>query len=130
MTRVLRAADCPRGPAEGPFGHLDSRWIVDAAAGATTVAFGQTTYPGDPAGDGATHELHYHPNAEEVVYVLAGSGRQRIGDVDLDLAPGDACFIPRSVPHRIQATSAEDLVILWVLGAASLDAAGYVSVDS
>src|SRR5215207_2400773 len=118
---VLRADTTPRNPREGPFGHLDVRFVVGAHTGASLVAFGQSTYP-----LGATHENHHHPNAEEVVMVVSGRGTQIVGDAALDLGPGDICFIPRATPHRITGTSEdEELVILWVFGgAASIEQAG------
>jgi pimeloyl-ACP methyl ester carboxylesterase/mannose-6-phosphate isomerase-like protein (cupin superfamily) len=122
---VLRADTTPRNPREGPFGHLDVRWVVGVHTGASLIAFGQSTYPFR-----ATHENHYHPNAEEVVMVLSGRGTQIVGSERLDMGPGDICFIPRSTPHRITGTSQdEDLVILWAFGgAASIEEAGYVSL--
>lgn len=120
--RVLRADTTPRNPREGPFGHLDVRWVVGSQTGASLIAFGQSTYP-----KGATHENHYHPHAEEVVMVVSGRGTQIVGDTPLDVGPGDICFIPRSTPHRITGTSEEDLVILWAFGgAADVEQAGYV----
>ena len=120
---MLRADTTPRNAREGPFGHLDVRWVVGPQTGASLIAFGQSTYP-----FGATHENHHHPNAEEVVMVVSGRGTQIVGDRRLDLGPGDICFIPRSTPHRITGTSQdEDLVILWAFGgAASIEQAGYV----
>jgi pimeloyl-ACP methyl ester carboxylesterase/quercetin dioxygenase-like cupin family protein len=120
---VLRADTTPRNPREGPFGHLDVRWVVGEHNGASLIAFGQSTYPYR-----ATHENHYHPNAEEVVMVLSGRGTQIVGDRSLDLGPGDICFIPRNTPHRIIGTSEDqELVILWAFGgAASIETAGYV----
>lgn len=120
---VLRADTTTRNSREGPFGHLDVRWVVGAHTGASLIAFGQSTYP-----FGATHENHHHPNAEEVVMVVGGRGTQVVGDRSLDLGPGDICFIPRSTPHRITGTSKdEDCVILWAFGgAATIEQAGYV----
>lgn len=119
---VLRADTTPRNSTEGPFGHLDVRWVVGPQTGASLIAFGQSTYP-----HRATHENHYHPNAEEVVMVISGRGTQIVGDDALDLGPGDICFIPRNTPHRIMGSSDEDLVILWAFGgAASIEQAGYV----
>lgn len=130
MTPVIRPADVAPVVADGPFGHLDVRWLVSAeATGARQVAFGQTIYQGAASGAEATHELHYHPNAEEIVLVTAGRAEQVIGDETLTMGPGDVCFIPSGVPHRISALSEDELVILWVLGAASMEAAGYVSVE-
>jgi len=120
--RVLRADTTPQNSKEGPFGHLDVRWVVGPETGATLISFGQSTYP-----QHATHENHYHPNAEEVVMVVSGRGTQRVGEDALDLGPGDICFIARNTPHRITGTSEEDLVILWAFGgAASIEQAGYV----
>jgi pimeloyl-ACP methyl ester carboxylesterase/quercetin dioxygenase-like cupin family protein len=121
--RILRADTTPRNSREGPFGHVDVRWIVGPETGARLLSFGQSTYP-----CGVTHPNHYHPNAEEVVIVVSGRGTQNVGRDSLDLGPGDICFIPRNTPHRITGTSEEeDLVILWALGgAASLEDAGYV----
>jgi pimeloyl-ACP methyl ester carboxylesterase/quercetin dioxygenase-like cupin family protein len=119
---VLRADTTPRNSSEGPFGHLDVRWVVGVHTDASLIAFGQSTYP-----SGATHENHHHPNAEEVVMVVQGRGTQVVGDDALDLGPGDICFIPRNTPHRITGTSEDDLVILWAFGgAASIEQAGYV----
>lgn len=119
---VLRADTTPRNSKDGPFGHLDVRWVVGPPSGATLIAFGQSTYPCQ-----ATHENHFHPNAEEVVMVVSGRGTQIVGDDALDLGAGDICFIPRDTPHRITGTSEEDLVILWAFGgAASIEQAGYV----
>ena len=119
---VLRADTTPRNSPGGPFGHLDVRWVVGPQNGATLISFGQSTYP-----RGATHENHYHPNAEEVVMVVSGRGTQIVGDEVLDVGAGDVCFIPRSTQHRITGTSDEALVILWAFGgAASLEQAGYV----
>lgn len=119
---VLRADTTPRNSLDGPFGHLDVRWVVGPQNGATLISFGQSTYP-----QGATHENHYHPNAEEVVMVVSGRGTQIVGDDALDVGAGDVCFIPRNTPHRITGTSDDDLVILWAFGgAASIEQAGYV----
>jgi quercetin dioxygenase-like cupin family protein len=122
MSEVLRADTTPRNSPEGPFGHLDVRWVVGEETGASLIAFGQSTYP-----KGATHENHYHPHAEEIVMVLRGRGTQVIGGDAHDVGPGDILFIPKNTLHQMTATSDEDLVILWAFGgAASMETAGYV----
>jgi len=122
---VYRADTTERNPPEGPFGHIDARWVIGAHLGASLLAFGQSTYP-----RGATHPNHYHPNAEEAVMVLSGRGVQIVGDDSLEVRPGDICFIPRNTPHRITGGSEEDLVIVWAFGgAATLEAAGYVEIE-
>lgn len=125
MRVIYRADTTPRTEGDGPFSHLDIRWMIGEHTGAKLLAFGQTTYV-----HGATHEMHYHPNAEELVFVTSGRGEQIVGDDTLVIRPGDACFIPRGVPHQITGVSEDDLVIYWMLaGASSMESAGYEAVS-
>ena len=124
---VVRADTTPPSDLSGTaFSHLDVRWLVSADRnGAALTGVGQTVYPGG----GGTHEVHYHPDAEEVIVVQSGTGRHLVGEDWYDIGPGDIVFIPRGVPHSA-VSGEDDLVIYWVLGgAASLEAAGYVAVD-
>jgi quercetin dioxygenase-like cupin family protein len=109
------------------FSHLDVRWLVnDERQGAEMVGVGQTIYPAR----GGTHDHHLHPDAEEVVIVMSGSGWHRVGDEIYEIGPGDVVFVPRNTAHSACCTSEEDMVILWVLGGVSnLERAGYLSVD-
>jgi quercetin dioxygenase-like cupin family protein len=107
------------------FAHLEVKLLVSAERSGSQLTYvGQTTYP---AG-GATHEAHFHPDAEETIIVQSGTGRHRVGDDWYDLAPGDVLFVPKGAVHTTVSGDEDDLVIFWVLGgAASLEAAGYVS---
>ena len=109
------------------FSHLDVRWLVnDERQGAELVGVGQTIYPAR----GGTHDHHLHPDAEEVVIVMSGSGWHRVGDEIYEIGPGDVVFVPRNTAHSACCTSEQDMVILWVLGGVSnLERAGYLSVD-
>ena len=125
---VVRADSTPPADLSGTaFSHLDVRWLVNAERnGAELTGVGQTIYPGG----GGTHEQHYHPNAEETVLVLAGSGKHRVGEEWYDIGPGDVIFVPKGVVHGAIADGDEDLVIIWVLGGAStLEDAGYVAAE-
>jgi quercetin dioxygenase-like cupin family protein len=125
---VVRADTTPPARLDGTaFAHLDVRWLVsDERNGAELVGVGQTIYPAN----GGTHEHHLHPDAEEVVIVMSGSGWHRVGDDIYDITPGDVVFVPRNTAHSACCTSDEDMVILWVLGGApSLERAGYAAVD-
>lgn len=61
---------------------------------------------------GATTTPHYHPNTEEIYYILTGRGRMRIGTETADVVPGDAIAIPPGQTHQIKNTGSEALVFL------------------
>ena len=61
---------------------------------------------------GARTTPHYHPQTEEIYYLLEGSGRMQIdGDV-CDVKPGDAIAIPPGAVHTIENTGAGTLKFL------------------
>lgn len=61
---------------------------------------------------GASTQPHYHREAEEIYYILAGRGRMRIGSEEADVKVGDGIAIPPGSVHSISNTGAEDLVFL------------------
>lgn len=100
------------------------QWVITrATAGAERTVFGITTMP-----PGARHDIHRHPNAEEVEYLVEGEGLARVGDVDVRLRAGEVVLVRRDEPHGFWNTSeTRRAVIVWCYGgAASLEEAGYV----
>ena len=63
-----------------------------------------------PAG-GSTQE-HFHPQAEEIYYITAGSGRIRIETEELPVKAGDAIAIPPGLKHKLWNTGKETLKLL------------------
>ena len=63
-----------------------------------------------PAG-GSTQE-HYHPRAEEIYFITAGTGRMRIEGETREVKPGDAIAIPSGQRHKLWNTGAETLRLL------------------
>lgn len=55
---------------------------------------------------------HFHPQTEEIYYILQGEGRMRIGEETRDVAPGDAIAIPPGQEHQISNAGPEQLVFL------------------
>lgn len=60
---------------------------------------------------GSTQE-HFHPNAEEIYYIVAGMGRMRIEGEIQDVKIGDAIVIPPGQKHKIWNTGSETLRLL------------------
>jgi quercetin dioxygenase-like cupin family protein len=104
---------------------MDVRWLVTKdTVGASQVVFGITNFP-----PGARHELHRHPNAEEVEYLISGSGTAYVGKDAIELGPGEAVFVPRDTHHGFENTSDAEVVMAWCYaGASSLEDAGFVTL--
>ena len=102
-------------------------WIVTEEIGAKYGTFGYVEFT--PA---ATHELHTHPNADEVFFVLSGRGLVRSGDEMFEIEPGDTVFVPAGDVHYFRNTDEkENLVAVFAyLGAPSLEKAGYELKES
>jgi quercetin dioxygenase-like cupin family protein len=125
---VVRADATEPGDWSGTaFGHLDIRTLVsEDRQHSEKMMVGQTIYP-----PGQTHEHHQHPDAEEVVIVLSGTGWHRVGSEYYDIGPGDVVYVPVKTAHSAGADEGDEpMVILWVLGGApSLAKAGYEAVE-
>lgn len=54
---------------------------------------------------GCKNPRHYHPNSDEVLYLLQGELDHSVGDEVYRLVPGMAIFIPINVEHDARNTS-------------------------
>lgn len=100
------------------------QWIVTRhTVGAERTVFGITTIP-----PGGRHDIHRHPHAEEVEYLVQGEALARVDDVDVRMRAGDVIFVKANEMHGLWNTSeTESAVVVWCYGgAASLQEAGYV----
>jgi quercetin dioxygenase-like cupin family protein len=48
------------------------------------------------------HELHVHPDAEELVVITEGEGTFRIGEETQPVAAGDVAYIPPHAEHELR----------------------------
>ncbi len=58
---------------------------------------------------GKQNPVHYHPNCEEVLYVLSGEGVQSYDAHTIGLKPGMTIRIPAKVKHSLRNTGNEPL---------------------
>jgi oxalate decarboxylase len=96
--------------ADGEVRIVDSKKFVIAS---TVAAAHIIVHPG------ALRELHWHPNADEWQYYIAGQGRMGVfaGGVNVrtkDFHAGDVGYVPRAFGHYIENTGNSDLVFLEV----------------
>jgi quercetin dioxygenase-like cupin family protein len=101
---------------------MQVQFLVDeASAGSTGLVVGRTVIP-----PGGRHDRHLHPNADEFLVVLRGSGEIYTDEGSEPAAEGDVVFTPRGHWHGFDNTSDGDALLLWGWsGAGSLEAAGY-----
>lgn len=55
---------------------------------------------------------HYHPQSEEIYYILVGHGTMYLGETVREVGPGDAIAIPPGQVHWIENSNNTDLVFL------------------
>ena len=73
---------------------------------------------------GQGHERHNHPDADEILYILAGRGEQMVDDGEpFPVGPGQAVFIPKGAFHSTINTSWEPMTILAIYAPAGAEAA-------
>jgi quercetin dioxygenase-like cupin family protein len=57
---------------------------------------------------GQTIQPHFHPDAEELYYLIAGHGIMHIGEERREVAAGDVIYIPPEKVHFLQNRSAAE----------------------
>jgi quercetin dioxygenase-like cupin family protein len=106
--------------------NMDVQFLVTKdQLGSRHSVFGYSVMP-----PGSRHESHRHPNAEETIFIISGSGVYRIGDDWVAMHPGDVALVAPDVTHGFWNTSdTETVVMAWTYsGAASLEDAGYIHI--
>ena len=65
---------------------------------------------------------HSHPNGEELIYIIRGTGRVLVGEEVDPVREGTAVLFPQGVPHMLHNTGDEELkVICFFAPATNLD---------
>lgn len=63
---------------------------------------------------GKGHDLHEHPDSDEILYVISGEGEQTIAGDTREVGAGEMMYIPASVEHGTINTGWETLKLLAV----------------
>ena len=58
---------------------------------------------------------HSHAEADEMIYIVAGEGVQRIGSVEMNLTAGTFAVIPRGTPHSVTRKSNTPMIMVSIL---------------
>jgi len=54
-----------------------------------------------------------HVEAEELAYVVSGSGKITVGNQLISFSTGDSIFIPAGVPHGVRNDGSEDVAMVF-----------------
>lgn len=65
--------------------------------------------------------LHVHSREDELFYVVEGRITAHAGDRTEDLGPGDSVFLPRGIPHRVQAAGTANVRVVMLIAPAGLE---------
>lgn len=73
-------------------------WSVSGAIGNSAVmTVGRCFIPA-----GSSNPVHHHPNCDEVLHVVRGRIRHRVGEEYLEMEAGDTISIPRGSRHNAE----------------------------
>jgi quercetin dioxygenase-like cupin family protein len=94
--------------------------------GAEDVTFGYSKY----APKSSIHKKHRHPNAEEIMYILAGRGIGGVEDREVELVKGDTLWVPRGAVHWFYNPYDEPCEFVFLYTRPTLQAAAYETFGS
>lgn len=108
--RIVSFADAEveRLPGKTHFWHCKPGMVAD-----TNLMFVRAQLP-----PGEAHRFHYHPNMEEILYILSGTAEQWIEGEKRIMKAGDAIYLPVGMVHGTYNTGSETLDFLAVLSPA------------
>jgi len=89
---------------------------VGPAQGSDSMALGTQQLP-----VGAGIRVHQHHEADEVLFVLEGSGFGILGETRTPVEKGSAIYIPKGAWHGVENPDSE-LLLLWVVAPPGLEA--------
>jgi quercetin dioxygenase-like cupin family protein len=67
---------------------------------------------------GAGHQFHYHPELEEIIYIVDGVAEQWVDREKRRLKAGEIAFIPKMVVHAIHNPTKRPMTFLAILSPA------------
>lgn len=63
---------------------------------------------------GNIHEEHAHPDSEELIFVVQGTGIGKVGGEEVAIKSGDLIAIEKGETHTFTNTGTEQLALYWV----------------
>jgi quercetin dioxygenase-like cupin family protein len=101
------------GPVPNPIADDMTIKLTDGETGGALSMFESTTGPG------AGPPMHVHANEDEVLYVVEGTIRFKLGDEIRETPAGGFAFIPRGLHHAWQNAGSEPARVMFFFTPAS-----------
>jgi len=95
-------------------------WMVSGARGNSDVM----TVGKCVIRPGESNPVHHHPNCDEVLHVLSGRIRHRLGDEYVEMSAGDTISIPMGTVHNAQNVGDADCELLIAFDTATREVVG------
>lgn len=88
------------------------QWLIDRELGAQHLRAYRLSVDSDSAG------THAHPGADEVLYIVSGSGEIRVEQSSHLVRPGLVVFVPEGAEHRYINTGREPFIVVGAMAQA------------
>jgi len=123
---VLKLADGRDEPIKDLDGASRTILIDEQTVGAEDITFGHSRF--EPRT--SAHKKHTHPNAEEIMYILAGRGVAGVDDQETVIGAGDTLWVPRGAVHWFSNPFDEACEFVFIYTRSSLAKAAYELVGA
>jgi uncharacterized cupin superfamily protein len=115
MFTITKLADCPSTPLENGRGSTIA--MIGQAIGARNVDLHiNVLRPGEPGGT-----YHYHEHAENVYWILAGTGRLMIEGTAHTVQADDVVYLSQGTRHSLTNVGSDELRLLEIYAPAGHD---------
>lgn len=108
-------------PIPGLIGSTRLIAVDEDTIGAKEITFGFSEF----APQSSVHKAHTHPNSEEIMYILEGSGVSGLNGVKFICKPGDILFVPKGAEHYFYNPFDVPCKFIFLYTKGSLKNAGY-----
>ena len=122
MLSSLARGDHPQGRLVE--GRIVAVLATPSAGSATELAFGFSAIPA-----GKQTELHAH-RAEEMAFILSGTGTVQIDDQSFDVGPGSVLLTPSWSHHQTTVTGTSPMLSVWVYAPAGSESRWFPAAEA
>jgi len=126
MKYVLKLADGRNEPIKDLDGASRTILVDEQTVNANEITFGHSKYEPKTS----MHKKHTHPNAEEIMYILAGRGVAGVNDEETIVSGGDTIWVPKGAVHWFSNPFDEPCEFVFIYTKSSLAKAAYEMISA